>query len=176
MHPLNPWQQRQPNCADGDVRRPDASPRREFALPRESRSYGKHQIVAAHDGYRRQKTGCAASTAWLRAYGQGDECECQAGPRKCQPALKLHLRFAFVWPMLLAERRHRTLRIRKLQHFPFLAFVDCDGQIALCERRQPVMVRILQRIVVDASVTQVQLQLALCAVGNYNGFVRECEM
>ncbi len=37
------------------------------------------------------------------------------------------------------------------------------------------MSRIGGRELVDASVTQVQLQLALAAVGNYNRFLRQCQ-
>jgi hypothetical protein len=53
-----------------------------------------------------------------------------------------------------------------------LAF-DIDRPIALSERAQRVMIRIAHVHLVHAAVAQVQLQLALLRVGNYNRFFRQ---
>src|SRR6202171_2762487 len=172
-HAFEPRQEKQPERGRQHVCRPDACPDRERALARQSRADGEHQVVAGNQEQRDQKPGGTSAAPGPRSQRHGEQGKRNTSKRKREAALNLDAGVARSGSTLAKKSAHRAARYGRLGWGPGFEAPRLDGEIALGEGGERIVARLAQGEFVDTSVTQVQLQLALAAVGHYNRFLRQ---
>ena len=101
--------------------------------------------------------------------------EGNAGEWKREAALEFDGGIAGARTSFTQKRAHGAAGQGRFGGGPGFHVVSLDGQIPLAECGEGIVPGLVKREFVNASVSKMQLQLALCAVGNYNRFLGQSQ-
>ena len=156
---------------------PDTEGRRDDALTGETGANNEEEIVRADNDDGEERAGGAASSTRLCAERNRDESEDEASNGKGEALVKFD---ASIAPGLRGaaapELREKLFREAEIALCGWSEAVDFDGPIAATEGGNGIMVGIGAGKFVGGTAVEVDLQLALLGLGNYNRTLRESDL
>ena len=162
-------QQGDPRRSHEDVGRPDTQPDGHRAVAGEFGAKNEDDVVGADQRNGQDESAGASSSARARADRQSDQRKNQAGRGEGEAPLKLHVRLRGVRPFIGQKLAQGALGIDQCRGLCCRVAANAKGLIAFAESGKPVMFRALSLRFVHGALAQKELQLALVAVGDYNG-------
>ncbi len=170
---LHARQQGQADEREDDVGDPHARGGRNGALPGQARAHNEEQVIKSDD-HNSEQGACRAPTATrLRAERDCDQGKHKASDGKGEALVQFHAGITPALAMVVPKLAYRPLGVARLLLFCWSDAADLDGPIAAAEGGDTVVVGFLAREFVSGAVVEVQLQLALLGLRNYNRTFRE---
>lgn len=148
----------------------------EQALTRLSGADDGEQIIGGDENDGEERAGGAAAAARARAERHGDESKDKAGHGKSQAAMKLDASFAPVGVVNGEKLAEGFFGIAELARLGRNEAEDINGPVALAEGGDGVAVGDFAGEFVSGAALEMELQLALPGLGNYNRILRQGDL
>src|SRR5208283_1499252 len=138
------------------------------ALPGQARAHNKEQVVRSDDHNSEQSACSAPAATRLRAKRNRDQGKHKASDGKGEALVQFHAGITPALAVVVPKLAYRPLGVAGLQLLCWSDAADLDGPIAAAEGGDTVVVGFLAREFVSGAVVEMQLQLALLGLRNYN--------
>ena len=158
------------------VSSPHSGGRRDDALAREAGADDEEEVVRGDDD-NGEESACGASAATgLGAKRDGDQGKDETGGGESETLMKFNAGFAPVFGVVVEEVGERALGIAENALGSSTGGGDLDGPVGALKSGEGVVVGIGAGQFMGGAAVEVELQLALFGVGNYNGAFRESNL
>ena len=162
--------------SEDDVGSPHPSGGRDNALAREAGADDEEKIVSGDDDDGEEGAGGTSSATRLSAERDGDESKDEAGDGKSKTLVKFDAGLAPIFRAFVEEIGEGALGIAENALGGGTRGGDLDGPVGALKNGDGVVVRVGARVFMSRAAVEVELQLALVGVGNYNGTFRESNL
>jgi len=162
--------------SEDDVGSPHPRGGRDNALASEAGTDDEEKIVSGDDDDGEEGAGGASSATRLSAERDGDESKDEAGDGKSKTLVKFDAGLAPIFGAFVEEIGEGALGIAENALGGGTRGGDFDGPVGALKNGDGIVVRIGARVFVSRAAVEVELQLALVGVGNYNGTFRESNL
>ena len=173
---FHPWEKSESRKSEDQVGSPHSGGRRDNALASKPGADDEEEIVAGDDDDGEEGARGAPSAAGLSAERDGDESKDEAGHGKSKALVQFDAGFAPVFGFVTDEVGEGTLGIAENALGRSTSGGDFDGPVGSLKDGDGVVVGIGAGKFMCGAANEVQLQLALVGVGNYNGTFRESNL
>ena len=150
------------------VRAPHPEPGRDVTLASQSRTHDEEKVVGADDDDGEERARRASTTTRLCAERHGDQREYKTSDRESETLMEFDACFAPTFAAIVPEGGDAAFGIADGALFGIAQPIDFDRPVAAAKGGEGIVIGIGAGKFVGGAAVEVQLQLALLGIGNYN--------
>ena len=170
------WQKAETEERENEVGGPHADEGWNSALSREARAHNEEGIIGTDHENGEECAGSASTAARLRTERNGDKSKDKTSDGKGEALVEFDASIAPIFAPVVMELGERALRIADFAFFGGIQAGEFDGPIAATEGGDGIVIWIFTRELVGGTTIEMELQLALPGLGNYNRTFRKSDL